>query len=276
MKLHATQFEADRNSLVNRARAGVTVLELMVAMTMVSFIILVLYQMFDKVQAQMRNAIKQVDSLESGRSVMDILYRDFSRMVVPPDAAQVSFEIDADASVFGLEMLHVSSSNAFFTNKMEAVFFTAYDAEATPTNWVGMGFRVAHPDYPDVEPTNGFGTLYRYETNANRFTSNFRNQFYQAAVSNHVHKIAENIVHFRVNFYADRIYTNITSTFQVDRQLRDQTLPKLLEIELGYLDSETATIAASLGSTNAARQFIATRPEKVSFFRFQVRLRSPQ
>jgi hypothetical protein len=49
-----------------------------------------------------------------------------------------------------------------------------------------------------------------------------------------------------------------------------------MEVEIGYLDAETATIAASFGSQAAARQFIAARPEKVTFFRFQVPLRSPR
>ena len=256
-----------------------TVLELLVAMTMVSFIILVLYQMFDRTQAQMRNAIKQVDTLESGRSMMGILYRDLSRMVAPPEDVNVSFAVGELNSSYGVEMLHVSSVDAFFTNKMESVFFTAYDAEATPTNWVGMIFGVWHPDIAGQFPTNGFGSLYRYETHASRFTTDSLGRFVDQTYTNNTHKIAENIVHFRVNFFADGISTNWTAApnpVQLLRGLVKRTLPRIMEVEIGYLDAETATIAASFGSQAAARQFIAARPEKVTFFRFQVPLRSPR
>ena len=261
---------------VDHSRSGVTVLELLVAMTMVSFIILVLYQMFDRTQAQMRNAIKQVDQLESGRAMMDIIYRDMTRMIAPPEPGLVSFEIDGDYSAGGLEMAYNTPSNIFYTNKMEALFFNAYDPDATPTNWSGLGYRVAHFADASLPPTNGFGSLYRYETNASRFTRDFRDQFFQAAVSNHVHKIAENIVHFRVNFYADGIITNISANLQVDRGLVGKALPELLEVEIGYIDEETATIARSLGSPAAARNFVAIRPEKVTLFRFQVPIKTPR
>lgn len=63
------------------ARASaVTILELLVAVTLVSFIILALYQMFDRTQVQMRRAVRETDKFESGRSVMDIIRRDLTQM----------------------------------------------------------------------------------------------------------------------------------------------------------------------------------------------------
>ncbi len=67
--------------LFQRAAArAVTVLELLVAISLVSFIILALYQMFDRTQAQMRRAVRETDKYESGRSTMDIIRRDLTQL----------------------------------------------------------------------------------------------------------------------------------------------------------------------------------------------------
>ena len=62
------------------ALRAVTVLELMVAISLVSFIILALYQMFDRTQAQMRRAVRETDKYETGRSTMDIIRRDLTQL----------------------------------------------------------------------------------------------------------------------------------------------------------------------------------------------------
>lgn len=63
-----------------RGRSAVTVLELLVAVSLISFIVLALYQMFDRTQVQMRRAVREVDKFESGRAVVDILRRDLVQL----------------------------------------------------------------------------------------------------------------------------------------------------------------------------------------------------
>ncbi|NDE97301.1 MAG: hypothetical protein EB034_03325 [Verrucomicrobia bacterium] len=67
-------------SIFGRRRSGVTILELMVAVSLISFIILALYQMFDRTQSLMRGAVREADKFENGRAAMDILRRDLSQM----------------------------------------------------------------------------------------------------------------------------------------------------------------------------------------------------
>lgn len=62
------------------AARAVTVLELLVAISLLSFIILALYQMFDRTQAQMRRAVRETDKFESGRSTMDMIRRDLTQL----------------------------------------------------------------------------------------------------------------------------------------------------------------------------------------------------
>jgi len=90
----------------------VTILELLVAVTLLSFIILALYQMFDRTQAQMRRAVRETDKFESGRSVMDLIRRDLTQMGA-------------------VKTLHESGQGAIGTNWSGMTAPTAYSS-ATP------------------------------------------------------------------------------------------------------------------------------------------------
>ena len=68
------------SSQAPRTAAGVTILELMVAVSLITFIILSLYQMFDRTQSLMRGAVRESDKFENGRAAMDILKRDLSQL----------------------------------------------------------------------------------------------------------------------------------------------------------------------------------------------------
>lgn len=66
---------------------AVTILELLVAVSLISFIILALYQMFDRTQVQMRKAVREVDKFEGGRAAAELVQRDLSQMVAGNSSA---------------------------------------------------------------------------------------------------------------------------------------------------------------------------------------------
>lgn len=73
-------MKTNSNTILGRLQSGVTILELMVAVSLISFIILALYQMFDRTQSLMRGAVREADKFENGRAAMDILRRDLSQL----------------------------------------------------------------------------------------------------------------------------------------------------------------------------------------------------
>lgn len=73
-------MKTTRYSFRRAASRAVTLLELLVAISLVSFIILALYQMFDRTQTQMRRAVRETDKFETGRSTMDTIRRDLTQL----------------------------------------------------------------------------------------------------------------------------------------------------------------------------------------------------
>ena len=73
-------MKTTRAPLPRAHTSAVTILELMVAVSLISFIILALYGMFDRTQAQMRRAVRETDKFESGRSVTDIIRKDLAQL----------------------------------------------------------------------------------------------------------------------------------------------------------------------------------------------------
>src|SRR5437763_9400552 len=62
-----------------RSRAF-TIVELLVAISVLTLIVLVLYGLFDQVQKALRGNVVQVDVLEGGRAAMQLLSREMEQM----------------------------------------------------------------------------------------------------------------------------------------------------------------------------------------------------
>ena len=61
-------------------RGAFTVVELLVAISVLSLIVLVLYGLFDQVQKALRSNVAQVDVLEGGRSAMLLMSGELEQM----------------------------------------------------------------------------------------------------------------------------------------------------------------------------------------------------
>src|SRR5881296_3237368 len=61
-------------------RRAFTIVELLVAISVLTLIVLVLYGMFDQVQKALRGNVAQVDVFEGGRAAMQLLSREMEQM----------------------------------------------------------------------------------------------------------------------------------------------------------------------------------------------------
>jgi type II secretory pathway pseudopilin PulG len=266
---------------VRHRAGGVTVLELLVAVTLVSFIIIALYQMFNRTQEQMRRAINQVDTLETGRALMQIVKRDLGLLTVPTEKSvnPVFFlhtRVTNALMVLTNYSVNVDGSTNFIqTNEINRVFFTSYDPSFVGTNYGGIGYHVGGEDDPREEIYNGYGTLYRYNYNDDVFNAGAAGTFLTTNFMTYASRLADNIVHFKVTPYplSDLNQTNVISSGWnrgVYYAYTNQSAPTFVEVEIGYLDEETAGIARGFGSSSAARTYLSSHPEKIHAFRFIV------
>ncbi len=263
--------------LRRRVRA-VTILELLVAVSLISFIILALYQMFDTTQTQMRRTVREVDKFESGRAAAELIKRDFAQMVAGNSTAGgLAANFFAGTNFGGTDwsagafVMTNNGTNIVLQNTLQVAYFVSFDPAATPTNWTAVAYRVASSTNPTTIAGYGLGTLYRWSVNSNRFSTNLQNTYFSGPPVSSFQRIADNVVHFRV--------TGITNgvAVPVNGYLTNTSLPSHVEIELGYLDSRTAERARGmLPNTNAVRAALATNVANVHLFRLQIPIRPGQ
>ncbi len=253
-----------------RLRRAVTILELLVAVSLISFIILALYQMFDRTQGLMRRAVREVDKFEAGRAAADVIKRDVAQIQAgnsPLGSLAVNFYTGTNWSVGAITM--TNSSNVVLQTVLQDALFASFDPMATPTNWMNVGYRVASSTNATALATFGLGTLYRWTTNANRFNPNMQAAFLNGPPPQYFQRVADNVVHFRL--------TGITNGAPVPpgSYLTNSEVPSHVEIELGYVDSRTAERAkAFLPNTNDVQAYLSTNLDSVHIFRLQIPIRT--
>src|SRR5688572_1392290 len=81
--------------LRQRCQVAFTIVELLVAVTIMTLIILALYGMFDQTQKALRGNMTQVDIFEGGRAAMDILTRELEQMAPSKAEDTVNFYVTA-------------------------------------------------------------------------------------------------------------------------------------------------------------------------------------
>ena len=81
------KIDRQTNRVSHRAERALTLLEMMVAMSLLLIIVLGLYAMFDQTQRAFRSGLTQTDVLESQRAAMDIMARDLEQSRPLPAAA---------------------------------------------------------------------------------------------------------------------------------------------------------------------------------------------
>lgn len=273
--MNLPSIQSDLRLAVATGTRAVTILELMVAVSLISFIILALYQMFDTTQTQMRRTVREVDKFESGRAAAELLKRDVSQMTAGNSSAGVgaaNFFVGTNWSAGAFTMIN-NGTNIVLQNTLQVGYFVSFDPVATPTNWTAVAYRVASSTNPTVVADYGLGTLYRWSTNANRFSTALQSAYFGGSgpPAGSFQRIVDNVVHFRV--------TGITNgvPVPVNGFLTNNVLPSHVEIELGYLDSRTAERARGmLPNTSAVRASLATNVANVHLFRLQIPIRTGQ
>ena len=288
-----------------------TVLELLVAVTIMTVIVFSLYQMFNQTQKALRGSMTQVDVLESGRVALQMISEELEQLQ-PSDLLGATNFYAALTPVVPRVQLDLDETRLLRTNVLQEVFFVS----ARTNQWVGTGYRV-------IGAQDGVGTLYRFSISTNyRFLTPhyLSGAYFRASVTNPItgllstnfQRIADRIIHFRLtsydpngrmlgydipNFYPPyRIHQqggrNLTSRFSetntanvlLRREVAQQTgaifledaVPAYLDLELGVLEPETLAQYNSIreAATDTAEDFLRRHANKVHLFRHRIPIRT--
>jgi hypothetical protein len=282
-----------------RRQSALTLVEMLVATTLLVVIMLGLTAMFNQTQRAFRSGLKQVDVFEGGRAVMDLISRDVEQAV--NSKSQQDWSFVAGQAPFSLSLAQNLPGNGQRANFLYETYFLNYS-----TGWDAIGYRVLNSS--DVDATKlSYGTLYRFATNFSQFDGNFLNEHYKTftrspsvLTNESLMRIADGIVHFRLKFYDangrlipprdddGNVYlspvnnpTNIPPGVWIDQEffanepmvIFSNTLPAMVEVELGILEPRTLKQAESLPV--AARQgYLEKQAGKVHIFRQQIPIRN--
>lgn len=205
----------DNSLRSNALKAAFSLIEIMVAMVLLSFIVIGLLAMFHQVQKAFRSSMTQVDILESGRSITDLIARDLEQTIASSLASSnaVNFQQPNFYAVVSPDFansLHqtLPGNIPARTNVVQTIFFVSKANQ----DWIGTGYQV-RPDYANA----GIGTLYRYSTNVSKARAiNLFNMFASAlppvgVPATNLSRVADGVIDFRVRAF-DTNGVEITTT----------------------------------------------------------------
>ena len=280
-----------KSSGPRRPTVAMTLLEIMVAVSLLSLIVLTLYNMFDRTQKALRGTRNQTDIAEAGRAGLETLVREIQQMRAMSSWSASLLNVHVDQQVNGNSFIVSANSNLLQTNILLGLFFHNFSPQTSPSNWAGIAYWVGSSpkptdpwpysladDYPWNPPTNGVGTLYRYESRGarptNGFFSDYFNNFTRAPSptypvvlpanrTNRVQRVCDGVIHFNLRFYINGAPTNMV----YPSWLLDTNLPSHVEIELGIIPPTLLDQAKAFPAPTDQRNFLSTRGDKVQMFR---------
>jgi competence protein ComGC len=282
-------------------RSAFTVVELLVAVSIMTLIVLALYNMFDQTQRALRGNVAQVDTLEGGRSAMELMSRELEQM----RAGKVVSNVNLYAGMIPPTPIHrqqLVQTNVFRTNVLQELFFLSHSNKS----WSATGYRILTSTNQfgifDTFALNGVGTLARFSTNT------FEGGLIQSALFGKVmdpskvtlanyQRVVDGVVHFRVTAYdtsgVPMSFTNRNNYigFGVDLQndpldlnagqtryiFTNKAAPAYLELELGLLEPQVLERYKSMLVNPAlAADYLAKQARAVHLFQQRIPVRTAQ
>ncbi|MDD5139469.1 MAG: hypothetical protein PHY43_04305 [Verrucomicrobiales bacterium] len=239
-------------------RSAFTLVEVMVVMSLLSFIVIALMGVFSSTQTAFRASITQTDVLESGRAAMNLITGDLREMSPSPgtDFGTVNFHVGAYGNAPLVQPLVASSGSR--TNIQQDLFILSRgNLNGVPT-WYGTGYAVL------LTPSNTY-SLYRFTTNHpvaqpgaafNLFQTSFGN--FLKAPDNYSH-LLDGVVDFRIRAFdvnggpisSNRPNIFYTNTLPSQVWFYSNAIPASVEIEMATLEDRTLQRAESRPGDNA-------------------------
>jgi type II secretory pathway component PulJ len=261
--------------------SGLTILEMLVATTLLVVIVLGLTAMFLQTQKAFRSGFTQSDVMESGRTVVDMMSRDLQQMSDAKDPYITNFFYGVHS---GSGPLVQSDGLVTRTNYLSDVF----TLEHINGTWFGVGYAISNAiSGGNNSMTPIVGTLYRFTYATNDLpTQNPLDYFLNQSVNfgNNFNRIIDGVVHFQVRAFdaygQEMVKTNALGILWLpDSDTADNisnSLPNSVELELGILEPSVLEQVRAFGANNITAQtnFLKSRIGAVHIFRQQIPVRT--
>jgi prepilin-type N-terminal cleavage/methylation domain-containing protein len=259
MNLHRQPDAARR-----QAERALTLLEMMVAMSLLLVIVLGLYAMFDQTQRAFRGGLTETDVLESQRASMDIMFRELEQSR-PLPAAPGCTNFYAEVNPFLVPLQLPLLGGATFSTEADSFFFL----NRYQSNWTGVAYLIAATSTNASDQAlflNGVGTLYRFSVTTNGPTMNATNlvDYFLTANFTNYQRVADGAVHLKLRAY--QTDSTLSTVFTGD------FLPTYVDLELGILEPNVVEQARSFPNAVVMKSFLTDikQASKVHLFRQRI------
>jgi prepilin-type N-terminal cleavage/methylation domain-containing protein len=273
------------------ARRAFSLIEVIVVSGLLGIIILGLVLMFGQTQRAYKLGTTQVDVMEGGRMVSDMLSREVAQMASGNYSNGVNVSVVMHNTQPLLQDLPGNNPNSKRTNFLSDFFLLT----KVNQRWEGIGYRVLDP-VDGQRPVGGVGTLYRFQGESyniwgapglNQIYTDYQNRTFGLPNQTNLSRIIDGVVHFRVRaFDPEGYWIDETRNFNITAApynangepenlfFSSNALPASVEIELGILEEKTAERARSISDPAARRTYLAQQAGKVHIFRWRVPVRN--
>jgi len=258
---------------------GMSLIEIMVAMFLLTVIMMGLFAAFYQTQRAFRLSASQTDVLEGGRSTLSLLARELQELTASRQSNGVNVIVTTPAGAVDLPLPGVIEKQ---TNQLQDLFFLTRRND----RWTGLGYFI-------TMEARGAGTLYRFSTNAqdsvsNRLASFYTNFLAATPATTNVGRVAEGIVHLCVRAFDTNgveyapgrpFATGGTNQIMVQDwsfAFTNRMLPAFLDLELGMIDSQVYRQLKVISSNSPVngRTFLRNQAGKVYLFRQRIPIRN--
>ncbi|MBI1841819.1 MAG: prepilin-type N-terminal cleavage/methylation domain-containing protein [Verrucomicrobia bacterium] len=268
-------------------RAGYSLVEVMVAMTLLTVIVVGLLASLNQTQRALRISGSQTDTMENGRAFMSMISQELAELARLPAAASNTFRFYSvartDPIYQNIEGLGADSR----TNQLYSFGFVVRDKTANQWRTITYDFERADLDFT-------MGALYRTETNfpywaltndaqgLTGYQKQLRTFGYDAQrtpdQTNFFGRMIEGVVHLAFKAYdqngllipewsRDRFagywFTNAPLNLST-------TAPSAIEIELGVLDPDVRRRVKGMPDPNTVQNYLKDRAGNIQVFRQRI------
>jgi hypothetical protein len=260
-----------------------TLVEIIVAISLLTFIMIGLMATFNQVQRSFKSSVNQSDVHEPGRAIIDMMTRDLEQMTPAQFSSCPNFYAQPNPLFSPLEMGMLGPSSPPRMNVVEDIFFMSRINQ----DWAGNGYTVSNA-------VSGVGTLYRYyrqipKLNQMRLSAptddpaSLFGSFYFRNPTTTMGRIADGVVNFQVRAYDPRgnvisnTWANILVSMnsgQFDYSFYNNAVPAYLEIELGMLEPQILDRAKGFSDLGAQRAYLSNNTAHVQIFRQRIPIRN--
>ncbi|MGH7976836.1 MAG: PulJ/GspJ family protein [Limisphaerales bacterium] len=288
-----------------RRRTAFTLIEILVAMVLMTLIVLALMAVFNSTQTAFRAGLTQSDVLESGRATMGLIRSDLETMT-PSDGFGANsniFNSNLGANFYVTSYNYpplyqalpaVINLNIQRTNVLENFFILSRGNVNGSDSWIGTGYAVV-----TNSPDGSLYSLYRFTTNypvmafgpAFVFTNDFLNKFLPYP-TNYSH-LMDGVVDLQLYAFDNNGQKLNASYYYLNNDLNNEKnvaiyplnpneygcifysnkVPASVEIEMGVVEDKTLQHAESLSGT-AVTNYLAQHAGQVHIFRQRVPIRN--